>query len=154
MSVFKFEYKPENELGPKMTLLTPGEASFKIVAVFDKKKDGSPLTTMDGTPKLTLSISVKDINNETSLVYDDLTAKTAWKLKAIADSIGMPELYDESGTLDPDDLIGCEGRCKIKTNQSPGYDDRTAIEKYLKQRKKDLPKTDYSKGIEDEDLPF
>ena len=150
--MFKYEYKSEQELGPKMTVLTPGEARFKIVSVFDKKKDGSPLTTMDGTPKLTLSLMVRDSKGDSSLVYDDLTAKTAWKIKALADALGVPSLYNEAGHLDPNDLINGDGRCMIRVNKSEGYADRTVIDKYLKVLKKDLPKVDYS--THDDDLPF
>lgn len=152
--MFKFEYKDESELGPKVTLLAPGEGKFKIISVFDKKKDGSPLTTMDGTPKLTLSIMVRDCDGDSGLVYDDLTARTAWKIKALADALGLPGLYDESGTLNPDDLINGEGRCNVGTRKSDGYPDRTVIEKYLKSPKVRKAKADYSKELPEDDLPF
>ncbi len=154
MSMFKFDFKPESELNTqdKKVILTPGPASFKIIAIFDTKKDGSPLTTMDGTPKITLSLSVKDSAGETGLVYDDLTARTAWKIKALLDALGLAALYDESGQLNPDDLIGGMGACSIKINKSEGYPDRTVVDRYTKAAKQAEIKKDYS--TYDDSIPF
>lgn len=132
MSVFKFDYKSEEDLTPKTILLMPGEASFKIVGVFDKRKDGTPLTTMDGTPKLTVSLSVIDASGASGLVYDDVTSKMAWKVKALLDAVGLSNLYNSSGTFNPDDLVGCIGRCVIETRKSEGYADRSTVKKYIK----------------------
>lgn len=156
MSIFHFNYKKPEDLGPTIMVLTPGEAKFKVVSIFDKKKDGSPLTTMDGTPKLTMSLSVTDSAGNNSLVYDDLTAKTAWKIKTLLDSIGLGELYDPSGAFSPEDVIGAMGKCMIETRHTEGYDDRSNVKKYIKAAKQAVIPRD-SVPVEepsDDDLPF
>ena len=155
MGRFSFNYVPEEELAPKQADLTPGEASFKVGTIFDTKKDGTPLTTMDGTPKITLSLWVIDCNGAQGNVYDDLTAKTAWKIKALLDSIGMSHMYDESGTFNPDSLKDCTGRCVIELKKSEGYADRLSVKKYIKMASTPV-KVDYSKGLDElnDAIPF
>lgn len=152
MGVFKFDYKKPEDLGPSMMLLTPGDATFKITGVFDKKKDGSILTTMSGDPKLRISLFVVDSLGGSSSVYDDLTSKMAWKIKALLESVGLGELYDESGSFDPTDIIGTTGKCVIDTRKSEGYEDSTVIKKYVKakQQKAIEPTQEPS----DDDIPF
>ena len=155
MSIFRFDYKNPSDLEPKMAQLTPGDAKFKILAIFETKKDGSPLTTMDGTPKITLSLSVTDCNGESALVYDDLTAKTAWKVKALLDALGLSELYDESGTLNPSDIAGGIGKCVIEVKKSEGYADRMVIKKYVKAGKQaSIPKQHVAEDPNDDQIPF
>lgn len=156
MSIFRFDFKPESELGPSITLLTPGDAKFKIIGAFDKKKDGSPLTTMSGDPKLRLSLSVTDSEGQTSVVYDDITSKMAWKIKAILDSVGLGELYDASGAFSPEDIVGAMGKCIIETRKSEGYDDSNNIKRYVKAAKQAVISRE-SAPIEepsDDALPF
>lgn len=158
MSFFKFNYMPESELETKKVDLTPGDASFKVVSIFDKRKDGQPLTTMSGEPKLTVSFSMIDCNGSQGLVYDDLTPKTAWKIKALLDSIGLPHLYNESGTLDTNEITGCTGKCVIELKKSDGYPDRISIKKYIKRDailSAQSVKKDYSDELGDPDqIPF
>lgn len=164
MSYFKFNYVNPSELEPKKVELTPGDASFKISAVFDKKKpiqmpDGrifaAPLTTVDGTPKLTLSLSCIDSTGAQGIVYDDLTARTAWKIKTLLDAIDLPHLYDASGTLNPNDIVGYVGKCIIELKKSAGYPDRISVKKYIKASKSvSVIKKDYSDELPDDDIPF
>lgn len=153
MGKFMFNYVDPMELAPKQADLTPGEASFKVGTIFDTKKDGTPLTTMDGTPKLTLSLWVIDCNGAQGNVYDDLTAKTAWKIKALFDAVGMSHMYDESGTFNPDNLKDCTGRCVIELKKSEGYADRLSVKKYIKATAVS-EKIDYSKDLPVDDIPF
>ena len=155
MSIFRFDYKDPAEMGPSITLLTPGDAKFKVIGAFDKKKDGSPLTTMSGDPKLRLSLSVTDSAGETSIVYDDITSKMAWKVKAILDSVGLGELYDTSGAFSPEDIIGAMGKCIVETRKSEGYEDSNNIKKYVKAAKQAVISREVSadEHIED-DVPF
>lgn len=156
--MFRFDYKKPEDLEPKKVDLMPGEVSFKVSAVFDKKKDGTPLATMNGDPKLTLSLSCIDAGGAQAIVYDDLTSKTAWKIKTLLDAIGLPQLYDESGTLNPDDIVGCTGRCVIELKKSDGYPDRMQVKKYLKAKSNLLTtqtvKKDYSDELVDDEIPF
>lgn len=136
MSIFKFDYVSEADLGPTNTLLTAGDGKFKIIGAYDSKKDGTPLTTMDGSPKLRLSLSVTDCNGETSLVYDDITGKMAWKIKAILDSVGLGALYDKSGAFSPEDIIGATGKCVIEIRTPEGSTEKyNNIKKYVKAEK-------------------
>ena len=156
MSRFRFDYKSPEELEPKKVDLTPGEASFKVSAVFDTKKDGSPLTTMNGDPKLTISFSCIDVDGNQGLIYDDITPKMAWKIKTLLDAINMGHLYDESGQFSPEDILGCTGRCMIELKKSEGYADRMAIKKYMKFGAGKAVKTDYSKPLDElnDQIPF
>lgn len=153
MGRFSFNYVNPEELAPKQAELIPGEASFKVGMVFDTKKDGSPLTTMDGTPKLTLSLWVIDSNGNQGNVYDDLTSKTAWKIKALFDAIGMGHMYVESGTFNPDNLKDCTGKCIIELKKSEGYPDRLSVKKYLKAKVR-TEKIDYSDELGSDEIPF
>lgn len=153
MSKFMFNYVPESELAPKQADLTPGEASFKVGAIFDTKKDGSPLTTMDGTPKLTISLWVIDIDGNQGTVYDDITSRMAWKVKALLDAVNLSHLYDPSGMFNPDELKGCTGKCVIELKKSEGYPDRISVKRYIKP-KVVTAKIDYSHELPEDSIPF
>jgi hypothetical protein len=150
-----FDYVSEEDLAPKQANLTPGEASFKVGAIFDTKKDGSPLTTMDGTPKLTVSMWVIDCDGNQGNVYDDLTQKTAWKIKALLDAVNLSHLYDPSGMFNPDELKDCVGKCVIELKKSEGYADRISVKKYLKP-KVQAAKVDASQVLDElnDQIPF
>lgn len=161
MGFFKFDYVDESELAVTQTEstpsieLTPGDASFKIIGVYDCKKDGTPLTTKNGTPKLNVSFSVKDSRGQTGIVYEDLTANTAWKIKALLDAIGLGALYDPSGTLNPDDLTGYSGKCKIGIKKSDGYPDRMSVERFYKAESQiPMNRKPLATNVPEDDLPF
>ncbi len=155
MGRFMFDYKDPAELAPKSADLTPGEASFKVSAIFDSKKGGKPLTTMDGTPKLTLSLWVIDVDGNQGTVYDDLTVKTAWKIKALLDAVNLSHLYDPSGVFNPDELKDCVGRCVIELKKSEGYADRMSVKKYIKP-KAHTAKVDTSAQLDElnDEIPY
>ena len=158
MSLFRFDFVSEEDLAPKTHLLIPGEAKFKVVGAFSTKKDGTPLTTMSGDPKLRLSFSVTDANGTTSLVYDDITSKMAWKIKALLDSVGLGALYDKSGAFSPEDVVGAMGRCVIETRTPEGATESyNNIKKYIKAENQAVISRSASEPIEepnDDPLPF
>ncbi len=156
MSIFKFDYVDPVNMGPQIMLLAPGEAKFKVIGVFDKKKDGTPLTTMNGDPKLRLSFSVTDFNGDTSVVYDDITPKMAWKIKALLDSVGLGNLYDASGAFSPEDVMGAMGRCIIAIRKSDGYEDSNEIKKYIRAAKQAVISRESApvEEVPNDDLPF
>jgi hypothetical protein len=130
------DYIPEDELEVKVTLLKPGQAEFIIKGFQDKDQHQSPMVNKKGEKMVKLELIVTDSQQQKSMVYDYITQSTQWKLKSLSESIGWPELYskDSSGKIsfDPSKVIGMNGDCTIKLSASPGYKDKTVIDKYLK----------------------
>jgi hypothetical protein len=131
MSLFKFDYKSEDEIGGKAQILEPGLAAFEIKAFYDADKAGVPKVDKDGTPKISLSLRITDSKGHSAFAYDDITQSRAWKIKALADSIGKSHLYSSKGSFNPDDLIGCTGKCVIVNNEANNGKTYTNIDEYL-----------------------
>lgn len=152
MSLFKFDYQDPTEMEKNDAPLTPGEATFKITGIYEvDKRTGKPLTTSDNTPKITLGLSIKDLMGNSGFMYDDLTSKTAWKIKALLDALGLGALYNKNGTLDINNLSNGEGRCEIGIKSYNGKD-RMQIIKYIKAEQQ-LSFEPNNQDIEDE-VPF
>ncbi len=133
--------------------LMPGNASFKIIGVYDTNKDGTPLKDMAGNPKLNVGVSVKDSMGNRGMLYESLTINTGWKVKALLNAVGLEALYDKSGQLNPVEIVNGEGQCTLKLQEaSNGYPSRMVVDRYLKAAKQLEIKPNFT-DIND-DLPF
>jgi hypothetical protein len=131
--MFKYNYVPANELDDKpiKMQLKAGKAHFVVKAFYDKDREGHPLKTLGGDPKINVLMEVTDSQNSKSTIYDTITSNMPWKVKALADSLAMPGIYNSSGMLDFSKLIGYEGECWLKNEASDKHGTRTVIDKYL-----------------------
>ncbi len=158
--MFNYEYVAPEEMTPQTTLLEPGDAHFVIDRWYETKKDGSDLRTREGDKMLGLQLMVTDSKGEISAVYDNLIANTknAWKIKQLLDCVGKPELYTKRAELNPNDLLKLQGRATIKTQISPGYPDKSVINRYLPYddsiKGKLSFKMEGNKEDDDDDVPF
>ena len=134
MSVFKFNYTENTEMERSNGApLIAGPASFKIIGCYSTNKEGAPLLDRDGDPKLNVSLSVTDSIGNQGIVYETLSKNTGWKISNILSALGLEMLYDKSGLLNPEDIVGGIGRCTLKMQAGTnGYADRMVIDKYLK----------------------
>jgi hypothetical protein len=133
MSYFKYDYIKPEDLAPQSVLLTPGEGNYLIRRYHLADKYGDALYTKTGDKIMRLELLATDSANEKSIIFDNIISspKFTWKLKQLFDSVGRSELYTPSGELDPDKLLNLQGRCKLKTQTSPGYPPKTVIDRYL-----------------------
>lgn len=150
--MFKFDHVESQE---RVTAdLAPGLAKFKIVGVYTKSKGGEPLRDSDGNPKLNISLSVRDSAGNSGFVYDILTKKTGWKVKAILEALGLEKLYDKSGQLDPNDILNGDGKCMLKLQPTSGaYAARMVVDKYIKSENQ-FELSSRQPSVPDDDLPF
>ena len=129
MSIFKFNYVPPEELTTGAVILADGPASFSVKDVRYTDKDGEPLKSGNGDPKVTVVLNVKDSNGMEGTIYENLTPKTNWKIHGLLKGVGKKHLYTEEG-VDFALIKGCSGKCILKTESRPGYNDRTTIAQY------------------------
>jgi len=125
-----FDYKTPDELDVGGGTVNEGEVSFTIKKNFDTDRNGLPLTTGKGDPKIKVVIEVKDEDNNTANIYEDVTTKTAWKMYNICKAIGRKDLYTSDG-VEWDDTIGYTGRCIVSIEHKPGYNPRLVIDGYI-----------------------
>lgn len=118
--MFKYEYVPVDQLRSNVELVL-GRAEFVITGWTDKDKDGVKMTTRNGDPRINLILTVADSAGQQGKYFDILTPKMNWKLKQMLDSIGMPELYQSSGTIDLDKIVMKGGKCQLNPSRNPEY---------------------------------
>lgn len=121
MSMFKYNWVPEDELKPQAIIFAEGEASYKIEKVKTIDEHGFALKTQKGDPKITLQLNIKDQNGTRGTLFQDITQNMPWMIKGLADSTGMPSLYNKQG-LNLNAVLGLSGKCMIKNETNPGYD--------------------------------
>jgi len=127
-----------------------------------KEKPGKP-----SKPMQEWQFEVYNSEGLKMIVTDRVTREVAWKLKKLAQAIGR-EIEFEAGTFQADDHVGSNLRLALKIEQSPGYDDkngiakylppaaptRTAAEKILNAPAKPRPDVQTTSSEKDEDIPF
>jgi len=152
-NIFRFNHVEQEE---RVDIpLVAGSAKFKIIGCYSAGRDGAPLVDREGNPKLNISISVKDCMGSTGIVYQTLTVNNGFIVRNILAALGLEALYDKSGQLDADDIIGGEGSCVLKMQAgSNGYADRIVIDKYTKAAKQAVVKKDYGADLESDEIPF
>lgn len=158
--MFKYNYVPVEQLEEKATsvLVEEGKYAFTIKAFYDKDKNQMLMKTQDGTPKVNLLLSVINLKARGS-IYDTITSNMPWKIKQIGDALGMPALYNASGTIDFSKLVGYSGHCMVKTQQNEKYGAKSVIEKYLPFQLAEADHVDNTPSQEDDrfvddDVPF
>jgi hypothetical protein len=154
MGKFKLDYVPETELSAGFNLLEPGEATFVIKNVYYNDKEGFPLTSKEGAPKVVVVVEATDCKGVSSSIYEHITAKAAFKSYTMCKAVGRKELYEESG-VDFDLLKGAKGKCMVKTDQSPGYNASSKIYSYIPHPKyaDEEDKVDMQKGVDQNAIP-
>ena len=118
--MFKYEYVPVDQLRSNVELVI-GRAEFVVTGWTDKDKDGVKMTTRNGDPRINLILTIADAAGQQGKYFDILTPKMNWKLKQLLDAVGMPELYDSSGTIDLNKLIMKGGKCQLNPSRNPEY---------------------------------
>ena len=158
MAKFPVNYIPEKDLTAGVNLIEPGVADFTLKQVFDTNKDGGPLVSTKGDPMIKVVIEATDKNGSKTSIFEYYTPNTTFKAYTLCKALGRKELYTESG-IDFDLLKGLSGKCRIKTESSPGYNDRSAVSSYIEHPKYD--KKAQQEGVapamdpfEDETIPF
>ena len=129
---FKYEYIPVDQLKANVESGVPladGKAEFKITAVWQTDNSGNQLMTREGVPKIKLSLLCIDCRGNSGRVYHDISSKMPWALLSLGESIGRP-VYNKSGTMDWDSLVGAMGKCILENRQTPGYPTRTCVKSY------------------------
>ncbi len=158
MSKFPINFVPEKDLVAGFELLTPGECTFLVKNVYHEDKDGSPLRSGKGDPMAKVVLEVTDINGSISSIFEYFTPNTVFKAYNLCKAVGRKELYEADG-VDLDLLKGLSGKCKVKTESSPGYNDRNNISSYIEHSKyKDPSKAGQevykAADVPDDALPF
>lgn len=108
MTIVRYQYKDPKEM-TAFKVINEGEGFFKILEIVSK-------TSKSGNQMLVMTCKLRDTSgNETLynhyLIYNEWLAENMWR---ICEAVGKPEAYSDGGT-NTDDLLGCAGRCKIKT---------------------------------------
>ena len=144
---FHFDFVPEDELDP-FKLIAEGEGTFKITAY----KEGFSKAQH---PMLTLNMLLKDAQGRSTLYNENITAAGAFKIKAICDAIGKPQLYSSAGTINPHMLLGEKGTCMIATDRptNPQWKERSMVARYIKAPIEEHS-TEVIMEIEDDTIPF
>lgn len=127
----RYNYVNPKELNP-FQLIEPGEGKFRVLKVEER-------TSQNGNEMMVIGLRLTDRTGATTLCNEylvssdnaDYNKKTATKVYNLLNAINKPELYGKP--LYDRDIIGCEGRCIIKTEKSnnPDYSDRSVIAKYI-----------------------
>ncbi len=143
-----YEEADQNEL---VSVLTPGDATFQVKNVHNKDKNGENMRSSKGDDMIKVELLVKDSHGKSGMVYEYITSKMGWKLRALCKSIGKENLYNKSGNMDVTQLKYGTGSCSVKTHSSAGYDDKTVIDKFYEGVAKNDPSLP---NTEDDDLPF
>lgn len=81
--------------------------------------------------KLTLHVFNRDGNKRTVFDYLGASDKAQWKVRHFADAVGLTRQY-ESGELEPRDIVGREGRCRLRIKPaSGGYPANNEVQDYI-----------------------
>lgn len=156
--MFNYEYTEE---AAKKTLPTAGPAKFSVRMVYDKDRDGNQLLVKaTKKPMIKLELFVTDCRGMKAVVYQNLSQSMGWKIKELGECLSLPSIYNASGAFNPNILLGKEGQCLLKIEDS-GYGDRCVVDKYLPSGS-DVPQTQVSPAdtypaaatFNDDDIPF
>jgi hypothetical protein len=128
----KYSYKAPEELNEY--LLKEGDGTYVITAVCEEDRDGGRLKDRHGNDMIKIMLDVTDAQRKSARVNQFVTGaeNMSWKIKQIAESVGMPELYNDGGNFNPQKLDGARGDCTIFTEPGRGeFGARSSIKKWL-----------------------
>ena len=114
---FIFEY--DNDAGNtdmERKPLVDGPATFTIIDARAVDDGGVRLVTKGGVPKMVVTFDVVDSNGTKGRVFEHISAKASWKLKALLGSLGCLELYTTACSFHPPLILGGEGEFTLKTD--------------------------------------
>lgn len=130
----------EDQPRPERIVLPAGVYPFEV-------KQATAGTSKAGNSMITLQLSVSG-KDAAATVYDYLVGmqSTFFKVKNFCESVGIASLLVKDGVLDPEDIVGRKGACKLSIEpEQDGYPEKNVVEFY-EVRQFD-PK-------DDDDLPF
>lgn len=152
--MLEMDFIPEDELSLEVVLLKPGPAHFLVKGFKDHNEKGFDIVNKKGEKMVIINFAITDQEKTRGLVSDFISTSCQWKVKALADACGCPEIYakNENGKLvfDPNKLIGMVGECTIRTYTDNGKE-RTTIDKYKRSLGVSTRKFMDDK---DDDIPF
>ena len=121
---FRFDYVEPEKLGG-FRLIPEGDGTFRVI-------DVAMGVSRAGNQQLEVKMVLTCGGESTNYIYY-IGAQHASKVKYLCDAIGHPQLYNESGELDPTVLIGSRGACVIKTEVSkdPAYKDKSVVARFI-----------------------
>jgi len=116
----------------KTIKLSPGLATITLNNFYDTDRSGAPLRSKSGNLMIKVEYRAVDEDSADDLIYDyiPIIPSMAWKAKLIAECFGVPNAFKD-GYLDLEMLKGITGRVLLKLDESPGFDARIVIDRYI-----------------------
>lgn len=128
------------------SLLADGTYDFEVIAAVEK-------TSAKGNDMVELKIRIEEERSYVVADYLVSIDSMAYKIRHFAESVGLVDEY-ERGTLPADQMIGCTGKCKIKTQPAKGeYRAKNVVADYIKVEGASAPKKPAMADLDDE-IPF
>jgi hypothetical protein len=151
MSIYKYNYKDPKDMQSAFKLLAEGEGTFKI-------KEAEATVSKAGNNMLVITHLLTDSRGASSLYKQYILDNEyqAENMYRICEAIGRLDLYSSAGT-DTRHLIGKSGRCKIKSELSEQFGDKSKIAKFIANDNAHIePYSDNFTPSEDteDDIPF
>lgn len=116
-----------------LTLLKPGMASFAVIDGYDKDREGNMLMSSTGNPMLKLVLMATDSTGDSGKILQYFTMAMGWRIGSFLECIGKRELNNPNALFKLDDVLGCEGKCVLKTDTEYNPDEpRSTVEEWLK----------------------
>ena len=145
MSTFKFEYEEDPKPFSEFKIIPEGEGEFEIVDAAVGKSKSS------GNAQMIFKIRIYS-QGQNTLYMKYVQYNQPYIIKAMAEAIGHPEIYNKTAELEVYKFLNGAGTCVIKTEVSnnPRFPDKSVISKFIPREP-----IKYSAPVEDNDeLPF
>ena len=120
----KFKPLSEKELQEQSGTLAAGRGEFEILDCEETKSKST------GNDMLKITLKAWDKDGREGRIFDYIVATAQWKLKALLDSVGMSESYD-NGNVNAIELVGRCGRIDIGIQKDPEHGDKPKVKNYL-----------------------
>lgn len=145
---FDFGYKDPKEMSA-FKVIAEGDGFFKIV-------EAKETVSKADNPMLVLTHKLQDTRGQSTLWYQYILQNefAADNIYRICEAANRLDLYGANGKINSYDLLGLKGRCKIKTEKSEQYGDKSKVGKFVpyKPMQEEAP-AEPAPDIND-DLPF
>lgn len=136
-------FKPVSE-AEAMGLLPEGVYDFQV-------KSAEDCVSKKGNPMIKLGLTIWDKEGRERQVTDYLMAAMMFKLKHFCDAVGLEEKY-KAGSFAALDCLNKSGKCKLKIEESDGYQPKNSVKDYLKSQ--EAVKAKNEAEFLDDPLPF
>lgn len=129
--MFNYDFDPN--AGVQNPILEVGRGAFKISKIETTDRDGQQLMSSDNSCKrVSVVLVCKDISGRQGIVRQSISEKQNWLLRQLVESVGHPELYNQSGRIDLNSLVGLTGFCDIGYKPAEGgYKERSIIDRFI-----------------------